>query len=391
MDALHYAKQLVQFDTISSKSNVDISDYIQDVLAKFGFRIERLEYDDEFGVRKACVVAKRGAGLGGMAYFAHTDVVPADDWSMADNGPFEPTVHGDRLYGRGSCDMKGSLACALAAAERHANDDLANPLYITCTSDEEIGYGGAKNVAARSELYREMADGGSRVVIGEPTMLDVVHAHKGTYGFRAVSRGQSAHSSTPYGCNANLAMIPFLVEMKRIHDEAESNVEWQNAEFTPPSISWNIGVNDHTAAINIKPPNSICTVYYRPMPGQDGRKFFELAEQAATECGIEIELQRACDALYTDPNSDYVREILALAERESSRTVAYGTDGGVFTDLDNIVVIGPGSIEQAHTADEWIAVEQLELGEELYAKLIEAWCVRDDVGDDVRDDVGGGA
>ena len=97
--------------------------------------------------------------------------------------------------------------------------NLKQPFYITCTADEEVGYIGAKHVAEKSKLYREMVDGDARGIIGEPTMLEVVYAHKGTTGFSAVSRGRAAHSSTDKGLNANLAMIPFLAEMKVIHDE----------------------------------------------------------------------------------------------------------------------------------------------------------------------------
>ena len=139
---------------------------------------------------------------------------------------------------------------------------------ITCTADEEVGYVGAREVAKHSKLYREMVDGNANGIIGEPTMLEVVYAHKGTYGFKAISRGKAAHSSTTSGLNANLAMIPFLAEMKKIHDETMTDPQWQHDEFDPPIISWNIGINDHTAAVNITPPQSICTVYFRPMPGQ---------------------------------------------------------------------------------------------------------------------------
>src|SRR5262245_51176768 len=135
MTALDYARELVAFDSISLKSNCAVTDYVQQTLTKLGFETERLEYDDKAGVRKASVVGKRGRGTGGMAYFGHTDVVPADDWKFTEHGPFQPTVKNGRLYGRGSCDMKGSVACALAAAERTASGGLSQPLYIVCTSD----------------------------------------------------------------------------------------------------------------------------------------------------------------------------------------------------------------------------------------------------------------
>ena len=135
------------------------------------------------------IVGKKGIGTGGLAYFGHTDVVPADPWFSADHGPFAPTVKEGRLYGRGSCDMKGSIGCILAAAERLSAKSLRFPLYVTCTADEEVGYTGAAEVARRSQLYREMVAGATSGIVGEPTELDVVYAHKGTYGFRATAAG----------------------------------------------------------------------------------------------------------------------------------------------------------------------------------------------------------
>lgn len=270
--------------------------------------------------------------------------------------------------------MKGSIACMLAAAEAVPASELKRPLYITCTADEEIGYGGAAAVAQRSELFKEMVAGGTRGIIGEPTRLEVVYAHKGTYGFVAVSRGRAAHSSTREGVNANLAMIPFLVEMKRLHDELESDPLWQNDEFDPPTVSWNIGINDHTRAINITPPQSVCTVYFRPMPGIDADALVERARRAAAECGLEFELRASAPPLYVDPGSEYIRDMLRLAGREAPRTVSYGTDGAMLTALEHLVVFGPGDIAQAHTWDEWIALEQLQRGTELYARAIRRWC-----------------
>src|SRR5690606_35543394 len=136
MTALDYARELVAFDSVSAKSNVQVTDHIEAALRKLGFEIERLEYDDSNGVRKASVIGKKGKGTGGFAYFAHSDVVPVRDWALS-HGPFEPTVKDGRLYGRGSCDMKGSLACALAAAEQFPAERFKQPLYITVTADEE--------------------------------------------------------------------------------------------------------------------------------------------------------------------------------------------------------------------------------------------------------------
>jgi acetylornithine deacetylase len=376
MDALDYARDLIAFDSISPVSNCAVTDYAEAQLKRLGFETERLEYNDELGIRKASVVGRRGQGTGGMAWFGHTDVVPADNWSIAEHGPFQPTVKGDRLYGRGSCDMKGPVACMLAAAEKWTHSNLAQPLYITLTADEEVGFHGARQVAAESQLFRAMVDGDARGIIGEPTRLEVVHAHKGVVGFVATAIGKAAHSSTEKGVNANLAMIPFLVEMKRIHDEVNVDSAWQNPEFHPPTLSWNIGVNDHTRAVNITAPQSICTVYFRPMPGMDIQPLLDRARNAAETNGLTFKLSVRGEPVYTPANSVLIRETLALAERGTSSTVAYATDGAMFGDLKQLCVIGPGNIAQAHTSDEWIALEQLERGTGLYSSMIEEWCVK---------------
>ena len=339
-----------------------------------GFHTERIDYDDANGVRKANVVGRKGSGLGGMAYFGHTDVVPADPWFSDEYGPFTPTVKDGRLYGRGSCDMKGSLACMFEAAGRFSAANLNRPVYVVCTADEEIGYGGAIQVAERSELFQEMVNGESNGIIGEPTMLEVVYAHKGVAGFVVTSRGRAAHSSTCEGVNANWAMIPFLVEMRKIRDETERDAAWQHAEFTPPTIAWNIGINDHTHAINITPPQSVCTVYFRPMPGQDADILLDRARKSAADCGLEFTEGLRGDPLYVDPRSEFVTEVLEVTGRPVPKTVAYGTDGSMFRDMKKLAVLGPGDIAQAHTHDEWIALDQLQYGADMYSQLIQHWC-----------------
>ena len=270
--------------------------------------------------------------------------------------------------------MKGSVACMLAAASQLSETELSRPVYITCTADEEVGYGGAREVATRSKIYGEMVAGESRGIIGEPTRLNVVHGHKGTYGVVATSRGRAAHSSTREGLNANLAMIPYLSEIKELFEETENEARWQNTEFDPPTVSWNIGINDHTAAINITPPQSVCTVYFRPMPGIDPDELVERARQCAERHGLEFEVPRVAPPLYIDPQSPYVQEMLQLTGGQQSQTVSYGTDGCMFAKMKYLVVLGPGDIAQAHTSDEWVELDQLEQGTRLYEKLIRHWC-----------------
>lgn len=375
IEALDYARSLVAVPSVSKDSNGPISDVAELHLRALKFKVERQQFLDPFGVLKVNIIARRGPGTGGLAYFCHTDVVPVTSWSVADHGPFEPTVRDGRLFGRGSCDMKGSLASMLAAAARTGTAQFHSPLYIVCTADEEVGFHGAKKVAEDSQMYREMVAAQTRAIIGEPTELNVVYAHKGIYGFRVISRGVAAHSSTRNGINANVAMIPFLSEMKTIHDETLADPAWRNDDFDPPWISWNIGINDHYCAVNITAPESVCTVYFRPMPGQNGDLLVERAEAAARRHGLEFRLECRGLPVSADPHSDFVQEALRIAGRPSARTVSYGTDGVCFTELKQILVMGPGSIQQAHTDDEWISLEQLSAGADVFEKMIRRWCV----------------
>jgi len=374
MKALRYAKRLVGFDSTSHLSNRMISKYLEMKLTKHGFVVEKIEYVDKNNVRKINLVAKKGGGHGGLAYFGHSDVVPASKWFTEKFGPFEPAIARERLYGRGSCDMKGSIACMLTAAQSFAWDDLKQPLYFVVTADEETGFHGAKCVVEESKLYREMVASATKAIIGEPTSLEVVHAHKGSVEITATARGKAGHSSSRLGVNANLTMIPFLAELKTLYDETETEIKWQNEMFDPPTLSWNISIKDDSPALNVTAGKSVCQMYLRPMPGIDIEPLVNRLHVLGDKHGIKIRVNKHGNVFFADPGSEFVQQSLKLAHRPKSKTVSYGTDGGVFTELGNKIVYGPGSIDQAHTVNEWIALEQLSRGTEMYTKMIRHWC-----------------
>ena len=271
--------------------------------------------------------------------------------------------------------MKGSVAAMLDAAQRFDATDLKQPLYFVVTADEEVGFRGAKCVVEESKQYREMVDNGTKAVIGEPTCLEVVHAHKGSIKVVAKSIGEAAHSSTTAGKNSNLAMIPFLSAMKKLIDETELEVKWQNDLFDPPTVSWNIVVKDNAPALNIKPSKSMCVMYMRTMPDVDVQPLLNRIEESASEHGIELKITKFADPFYASCSSDFVQACLKIADREKAKTVSYGTDGGAFSEIEDKIVFGPGSIEQAHTNDEWISLDQLKLGVDMYRRMIKKWCM----------------
>ena len=366
---------LIRFPSISTTSNRDITEFLSDYLRERGWQLERLSYWRD-GCEKHNVVARRGTGEGGLAYFGHTDVVPADEWTGPSPGPFDPVTEANRLYGRGSCDMKGSIACFLTATERFHGRCL--PMYVVLTSDEETGQYGAAHVVAESILFRELRERQCATLIGEPTGLSIVYAHKGTCLFRAIARGRAAHSAGTEGNNANLAMIPFLSELLAMVREMESDPCWRDVRFDPPTLTANIGINDGNPAVNITSPRSVCTVFLRPMPGQDITPLLERMSVAAAEHGLETEITRHEPAFLIDPTSPFVRQLLKLSGTTAARTINFGTDASQLGQLRRAAIVGPGSISQAHTSDEFIELDQITKGIDFYSRCIRAWCECDD-------------
>ena len=374
MNTVQYASQLIEFDSVSSKSNADITDHADNVLQSFGFDTETISYDID-GIKKASVIGRKGSGSGGIAYFGHTDVVPVDDWSIDQHGPFQPTVLDGRLYGRGSTDMKGSIACMLAAVDSLQYQKLEHPVYVCCSADEELDHRGIKEVTKRSRIYRELVGGKACGIVGEPTGMDVVYAHKGGVQIKVTSNGKAAHSSTREGLNANLAMIPFLQEAKAIYDETEQDAKWWDDEFDPPSVCLNIGINDHTQAVNITPPQSVCTMCFRPMPNTDVESLVDRIRDAANQHGVHFDLKTRNPSFRRDPDSPFAVACANLCNSPAPRTVAYGSEAGNLDEVEQLVVLGPGDIAQAHKSDEWVSLEQLQQGTDCYRQIIEQHCL----------------
>ncbi len=378
MRSIELLSEMVAFPSISSTSNVEVSRWVENQLQLRGFQIEWLSYQDAHGITKACILGQKGPATGrGLSYFCHSDVVPVNTWSFSESGPWTLFEKDGRVYGRGSCDMKGSLICMMSAIDAIGDAPLNAPLNVVCTADEEVGLQGARHIVADSTMYRDIVSRQSRAIIGEPTLLNVVHAHKGGRSMRIKSHGVAAHSSTGKGLNANFAMIPFLADMYEMCQRIDGDVQWQDDRYDPPTINLNLGINDHTSAINITPAQSICTIYFRTMPGIDADALVSEIKASAERHQLDFEMMFQGNPLFTDPECNFIAELLAVADKPSSQTVSYGTDGSCFTELKDIAVLGPGDIRQAHTDDEWIDIQQLKDGTLLYEKLIRRWCVED--------------
>jgi acetylornithine deacetylase len=378
-------QSFIAFESVSCSSNRPMADAASERLESLGFQVEQTVYDDPQGVAKVNLVARREPttrtggndaatkASSGLAYFCHTDVVPAVGWTGPGGDPFAGVVRSGRLYGRGSCDMKGSLVAMLAAAFDVSAGEQVSPLWIVCTADEEVGFEGAKHLVRNSQGYREIVEAQPLAIIGEPTRLSVVHAHKGITGFEITSRGRAAHSSTRDGINANEAMVPMLQTLMEINERTRSQSKYLDHRFEPPTLSWNFGVSDGSNAVNITPEKSVAWVSLRPMPEIDGQDLIELVSQRAQSLGLEFKIFEGGTPFWIEPDTPCIQDLCELAGGDP-KTVCYGTDGGEFTELKNRVVFGPGDIAQAHTTDEWIELDQLQQGTDLFAKAIRRWC-----------------
>ena len=395
---VEWLAQLLAFESVSSVSNEAISDYVAEHLQQRGFGLERHTYLDPKGVVKHNLIARRdppvasGSKNGrhiaessvsssqgrGLAYFSHTDVVPAANWTGPGGQPFQPVLQDARIYGRGACDMKGSLACFLAAIERCDHQAQTSPLWVVCTADEEVGLQGARRMTQSSCWYRQLAEHDPIAVIGEPTRLQVVHAHKGIVGLKIHSRGRAAHSSTNGGINANEAMVPMLQKLLELNERCRTDSSLQDQRFDPPTLTWNFGVSDHATASNIVPDHSVAWVMFRPMPGIDGAELVQEIRDEATRLELELVVQEGCPPLETPANAACIQEFCQLVapyiEENEPKTVCYASDGAVLTDLSRRVVCGPGDITQAHTSHEYLELEQIERGTQVYADAIRHWC-----------------
>ncbi len=381
--AVETLKKLIAFPSVSSDTNAEVAQWVGRQLEGAGFQVEQTEYTDAQGLRKVNVAGRRdpvpavgNEMSGGLAYFCHSDVVPPGDWSGPGGAPFVGVIQQDRLYGRGACDMKGSLAAMLTVAAMIGASDQSRPLWIVCTADEEVGFQGAQHLVENSTAYREIVAAQPLSIIGEPTGMKVVHAHKGICGFEITSHGRAAHSSTRDGINANEAMVPMLQTLLELSQRCERDESYSDHRFDPPTLSWNFGIREGGTAINITPERSIAWVSLRPMPEIDGGDLVIAAKTKAESLGLEFKLVPGGDPMWVDPKSPCVGQLCQLAGGRPE-TVCYSTDGGELGELRQRVVWGPGDIAQAHTTDEWLGLSQLAVGIELYAAAIRKWCCTD--------------
>jgi acetylornithine deacetylase len=367
-DVVQLTQELVAIPSPSTQSNTAIADVLHNHLTALGFAVERLAYTDSAG-EKVSLVAKLGEGSGGLGLFSHSDTVPGDPGAWE---PFTPQIKDGRLIGRGSCDMKGPLAATLVAAAQIDARQLRHPLYILVTADEEVGYGGAYQVAKESAFFQ--ANWPAAAVIAEPTRLTPVYAHKGGIHVYVTAHGRAAHTSTEQGISANFLIAPFLAEMADLAKLFRSDPRFRNAEFDPPTNGFNLVINDGNCKSNVTAAKTVATLSLRTMPADHRDEAVALITERAERYGLEVR-SHGFGPFYVTPAAPIVEAALQATGLPKAETVPFGTEALVYQDyIAQQVILGPGDIAQAHTIGEWIDIAQLQQAVGVYRHLIEAFC-----------------
>lgn len=368
---------LVAFDTTSRESNLQLIEFVRDYLARFDVPCE-LIYNEQRS--KANLFATLGpADRPGIVLSGHTDVVPVDGqpWTVA---PFELSERDGKLYGRGTADMKGYIACVLALVPALVKADLRRPVHIALSYDEEVGCLGVRSLlkALEQRPIKPML-----CIIGEPTELKPVLGHKGKLAMRCDIHGQACHSAyAPQGVNAIEYAAELIGELGRIGHRLKAP-EHHDARFDPPFSTVQTGVISGGKALNIVPADCRFDFEIRTLPSHDpsevAQELKTYAEQqvlprmraVSEQSEIRFSELSAYPGLATDAHSEAAELIAAFSGCRAFGTVAFGTEGGLF-DAAGIptVVCGPGSMDQGHKPDEFVSLEQLNGCDEMLQRML---------------------
>lgn len=376
-DAVAILARLVAFDTTSRGSNLALIGYVEELLGGLGVASTRVANADG---SKANLYATIGPAVaGGVVLSGHTDVVPVDGQAWSSD-PFALIERDGRLYGRGTCDMKGFIALALAAAPAFAAPGrLRRPVHLALSYDEEVGCLGAPAMIA--EIARNVPPPAA-VVVGEPTNMEVVGGHKGVTSYVVTVTGHEAHSSlTHLGLSANMAAIGLMQRLVALAGELARSAD-PASPFVPGHATLTIGQINGGTAVNILARQCVFVFDLRCPPGTDPEAILAPfhAEAAAldarmkarfAEAGVAV-VRRSSTPAFA-PETDGAAERLArrlAGDNGPARVVAYAAEAGQFQQAGfSTVICGPGSIEQAHQPDEYVERRQIERGAAFMVRL----------------------
>jgi acetylornithine deacetylase len=366
-DTLALLRTLIAFDTRSSQPNIALIQFVQQYLARWNIECH-LSGDIAGG--KANLYATIGpSDRPGICLSGHTDVVPAQGqpWSVP---AFELTTREDRVLGRGTADMKGFIAAVLACVPRFVAAGGSVPIHLALSYDEEIGCRGVPHLLA--ELQRSAVKP-LACIIGEPTSMRVGVAHKGKRAYRCCARGLAGHSALPHlGVNAVEFAAELVTHLRGMGQRLRTEGA-QDPRFVPPYSTVHTGRLSGGIALNVIPDRAEVEFEIRNLPGDDieqlvgavrshtDTQIVAQMQQTAADSGIDWEELVAYPGLSDDTRSGWLQQLACDLSGHTDRvTLSFGTEGGLFQQLGiPTVVCGPGSIEQAHKADEFVALDQL--------------------------------
>jgi acetylornithine deacetylase len=379
-----WIRKLVGFDTTSRDSNLALIDWVQDFLGRHGFE-SKLTFDDTGSKANlwATLPARDGNATDrGIVLSGHTDVVPVDGQPW-DSNPFDVTVRGDRAFGRGVTDMKSFIATALAFVPAWRERGLARPVHLALSYDEEIGCIGVHRLIA-DVVARSIRPAGC--IVGEPTGMRLVAAHKGKKGWRCRVRGHEAHSSlTPHGVNAvqiGCEIVAYIAQRARGYRDAGR----RDDAYDVPYTTVHVGTIRGGTALNIVPRDCSFEFEIRHLPFDDPDAFFAgvqafaqrfLPEMHAVDPATHIEFDHlsTLPGMDTHPHSDIAGIARACNDEPGVGKVSFGTEASLFFAADiPTVICGPGHIAQAHQPNEYVELSQLARCEAFMARLTERLC-----------------
>lgn len=378
--SLPWVTRLVSMDTVSRHPNLGLIETVRDDLRARGIE-STLTYgrDGKWANLFATLPAHDGSTNGGIVLSGHTDVVPVDGQKW-DSDPFKPEIRDGLLYGRGTCDMKGFIGAALALVPEIQQTKLAKPLHLALSFDEEVGCVGAPLMIEELVKRGVKPEG---CIVGEPTSMRPIVAHKGINAYQCCVRGHAAHSSlTPRGLNAIEYAARLICYIRDMADAFRANGpfdELYDVPFTTAQTSTIEGGN----AINTVPAECRFAFEFRNLPTLDPDAIFARIEQYARETlvpkmqrenpagAIEFMKIAAAPGLDDTEQAAVTQLVRALTADQSRRKVAYGTEAGLFARAGiPSVVCGPGDIEQAHKPNEYVSLAQLAACEGFLRKLV---------------------
>jgi acetylornithine deacetylase len=370
-------ERLIAFDTTSRNSNLALIEWVEAFLNERGVASQRVLNADGAKANLYAVVGPRGEG--GVVLSGHTDVVPVDGQPWTSD-PWVLTARGDKLFGRGTADMKSFLALSLAHIDAALAAPLKRPMMLAFSYDEEVGCLGAPSMIAE---MAQVLPKPAAVIVGEPTSMKVVSAHKGVRSFIVEVTGREAHSSLPdQGVSAVMEALKLMTLVVEMGGQARANAE-STSLFSPPGPTMTIGKVEGGTAANIIARQCSFVWDLRTPDMADGdaieARFRDAAAKLdaeikarAPEGGVVVTRRSLTAGLALDRDSGAETLVRALTGDNETRAVAYAAEAGLFQRAGMPAVLcGPGSIEQAHQPDEWIERSQIEEGARFMAKLVE--------------------